>query len=474
MADVQRSARRATAVRAAPTPLGSLRPCNRLGLGWVAAISALLAITAGRLIAGQVASIDEASLLPVVYFYSPTCLECRKAGVSLDAAQVKYAGRIRLERHSIATAEGLELMFAYEEKYGAPEGSPPRVFVGTRYLDDAGAIIAGLDPLIRKELEARKSQPTITIAATSPATMSAILRQPVDVVDDGSLASEARPDLTPAAVRPESGGIDGPHAVADATTPTSPTPADAGPGTRLVRRFQSFQVSAIMLAGLIDGVNPCAFTTIVFLLSAMAYLGKTKRQIAVVGVTFTSAVFATYMLLGLGLMLTVKAFAVQTGVTQAITYSIAGLTFILAGWSLFDGIRISRSGELPKNTLGLPKFVKGVIHRVIRTGLKTPNLIMGALAVGFLVSLLESLCTGQVYLPTIMIMLRSPGHGLSALSYLLIYNVMFIMPLAIIMLSAYFGVKSERLGQFLRRHLAALKFALAGLFAGLGLMLLFL
>jgi hypothetical protein len=70
-----------------------------------------------------------------------------------------------------------------------------------------------------------------------------------------------------------------------------------------------------------------------------------------------------------------------------------------------------------------------------------------------------------------MIMLRSPDHSHLALIYLLIFNLMFVVPLAIVMVGAYFGVRSERLGKLLRGHLAALKFALAGLFGCLGLML---
>ena len=227
-----------------------------------------------------------------------------------------------------------------------------------------------------------------------------------------------------------------------------------------------------MLAGLVDGVNPCAFTTVVFLLSAIAYLGKTKREIAIVGITFTVAVFITYLLLGLGFMLAIKTFAMQAGISRMVTYIVAGLVFVLAGWSLFDGVRITRTGKVPKGSLGLPEFLKAVIRRVIKAGLKTRNLVIGSLVVGFVVALVGSFCTGEVYVPTIMIMLRSPGHSYLALVYLLIFNVMFVVPLSIVMVGAYFGVRSERVGTLLRGHLAALKFVLAGLFGGLGLILL--
>ena len=172
-------------------------------------------------------------------------------------------------------------------------------------------------------------------------------------------------------------------------------------------------------------------------------------------------------------MLPIKTFAVQTWASQIVVYVIAGLTFLLAGWSFIDGIRILRTGKAPKGTLGLPRSIKTMIHRVIRKGLRTHHLIVGSFIVGFLISLLESFCTGQVYVPTIMIMLRSPEHRLRAIFFLLIYNLMFILPLVVIMIFAYLGVRSKWLGEVLHRHLAALKFTLAILFVGLGIILLF-
>lgn len=240
----------------------------------------------------------------------------------------------------------------------------------------------------------------------------------------------------------------------------------------MLRKFQSYGLAAVAVAGLVDGVNPCAFTTIVFLLSAVAYVGKTRRQVAIVGVTFTLAVFLTYLLLGVGLLLAIKEFAVHTGLTQWLTWIVAGLAFVLAAWSLWDGIRTVASGKIPRFSLGLPSWIKAAIRRVIRTGLKGRYLFAGSFLVGCLVSLLESFCTGQVYVPTIMVVLHMPGQRMAAFGYLLLYNVAFILPLAVIMVMAYFGVRSERLGNLLRRHLGLLKFALAGLFAGLGFLLL--
>jgi len=240
--------------------------------------------------------------------------------------------------------------------------------------------------------------------------------------------------------------------------------------SELIRRFESFGVGAIAIAGLIDGVNPCAFTTIVFFLSMLAYLKKTRREMLLVGAGFTAGMFVAYLLLGVGLLITVKSFSVSHGLSAALAWTVATFAFILAAWSIVDAVRYVRSRDTKQVTLGLPRKVRDRIHKVIRTGLTTRGLVIGSISVGFVVSILESLCTGQVYLPTIVFMTRAPGMQTAAVGYLLLYNVMFIVPLLGILAMTYFGVRSETLGNMLRKRLALAKFGMAGLFAALGVL----
>jgi len=44
-------------------------------------------------------------------------------------------------------------------------------------------------------------------------------------------------------------------------------------GIDLAEHFRSFKTLAIVVAGLIDGINPCAFTVIVFFVSFLAFQG---------------------------------------------------------------------------------------------------------------------------------------------------------------------------------------------------------
>ncbi|MHC4593256.1 MAG: hypothetical protein ACYS8L_11280, partial [Planctomycetota bacterium] len=72
--------------------------------------------------------------------------------------------------------------------------------------------------------------------------------------------------------------------------------------SELAETYEDLGVLVVVSAGLFDGLNPCAFTVIIFFLSYLAYIGKEKREIAAVGIVFTTAVFVTYFAIGLALV----------------------------------------------------------------------------------------------------------------------------------------------------------------------------
>ncbi len=63
---------------------------------------------------------------------------------------------------------------------------------------------------------------------------------------------------------------------------------------RLIARFKSLGVFTIISAGFIDGINPCAFTTIILFISYLVVTKRKKREIIYVGLAFSTAVFLTY------------------------------------------------------------------------------------------------------------------------------------------------------------------------------------
>lgn len=382
--------------------------------------------------------------LEVAYFFSPTCRECLKTKPVIDSIKQKWGTRIRLRRFDVQTNKGLETLLGYEDRHPGTEGAPPKVYLAGRALQGFEAIQDTLDSAIRAALDTQNA--------------------------DEEPPSQQSPDPDG---RSEDQGTSPSRSQSKPGEKHEPQPDPDGQETSFIqRKFQSFSIGTIAVAGLIDGVNPCAFATIVFLITMLTKIGSRRRQVVLAGLSFTAAVFVTYFLLGIGLLNLVKNTVLRWGLDVVLIVAIACLTFLLAIWSLRDGIKMRTTGKIPEHSLGLPKSVSKRIHTIMRENLSTRRLILGTLFVGFLVSLLESVCTGQVYVPTIMLVLKTPGGRLAAMGYLLLYNFMFILPLIVVMLAVYLGVASDRLRQIARSNLATMKFVLAGLFLLLGGLLL--
>jgi HEAT repeat protein/cytochrome c biogenesis protein CcdA/thioredoxin-related protein len=241
---------------------------------------------------------------------------------------------------------------------------------------------------------------------------------------------------------------------------------------RIVGRQEAFHFTAVVLAALADGVNPCAFATIVFLLSYLQVTRRTPRQIIRIGLGFIAGVFVAYFLLGLGLAELATKLHVLQRLGQALTYGLAAFALVLMVLSLRDGILCLR-GRMGDMTLQLPLVLKQHIHSAIRAGARQSHLVLAAFATGVTVSVLELACTGQVYLPTILYILKTGREPGRALGLLTTYNVAFVLPLCFVFLLACRGLTSDSLRRALERHAATVKFATAALFLALVLFLLF-
>ena len=122
--------------------------------------------------------------------------------------------------------------------------------------------------------------------------------------------------------------------------------------------------------------------------------------------------------------------------------------------------------------LQMPAFLKDQVRGIIRKEVRLNRYIVAALATGFVVSILELACTGQVYLPTITLMVRQEGGKALAVFYLLLYNVCFILPLLVVFGVVYFGVSSRSISKLMESRVGTVKLALAMVFFILGGLLL--
>jgi cytochrome c biogenesis protein CcdA len=228
---------------------------------------------------------------------------------------------------------------------------------------------------------------------------------------------------------------------------------------------EKLAVFPVIAAGLIDGINPCAFTTLIFLLASLALAGRGRKEILVIGALFSFAVFLSYSLIGLGLFAALRAATGLSLVSVLLRWVLVGVLFVFAGLSVYDYAMI-RAGRASEMLLQLPSSFKKRIHASIRTRVRIAALAGSSLVLGFLVSIFEFACTGQVYLPLLGYLSRIHRQP-DALGLLLLYNLCFILPLLIVFGASYLGVSSGKITTAFQTHMGKVKIALAVVFVGL-------
>lgn len=204
-----------------------------------------------------------------------------------------------------------------------------------------------------------------------------------------------------------------------------------------------------------------------FLISFLATQKRKRSEILAIGVSFTLAVYVTYFLIGLGAFRLLTALGIYRWLSLTIKWSAVVVAGGLGLYSFRDAIVYARSGKAQDIKLQLPKAVKMRIHKVISGNLSSGSLILGSIVTGFLVTLLEAVCTGQVYLPTIILMTRDQSLKLEGYLYLVFYNFLFVLPLLLIMVFAYYGLTWNQLSKATQKHMVIIKVLLGVVLAGL-------
>ena len=240
----------------------------------------------------------------------------------------------------------------------------------------------------------------------------------------------------------------------------------------IIERFKRWSLSAVLVAGFIDGINPCAFATMIFLVSYLTFAGKKSREILLYGTIFTSGVFIAYVLVGMGLMTFLHQMSVFPFVSKGIYLFIAFFALTLGIITLYDYILFKR-GQVAKWTLQLPMGLKKKIHEIIREQARFKGGLLATFGAGFIIAVCTVICTGQVYLPTIGFVMSIPELKKHAIFNLILYNVMYIVPLVGVFVLTFFGVTSEKMAFVTKKHTGTVKLLTALLFMGLGVFIFF-
>lgn len=227
----------------------------------------------------------------------------------------------------------------------------------------------------------------------------------------------------------------------------------------------------VVLAGIVDGFNPCSFAIMISLAGILAIGGRKRRARIIGGLAFCAGTFVTYMLMGLGLMQALKAIEGLRILHDVVMVVLALLLFVLSFLSFRDALRFRKIPVFSVVTLKLPEGVKVLIRKIAMESWSGPAVALAGFGCAFLVTLLDALCTGQVYVPVLALISREPGAWRS-FALLALYNLAFVFPLVAVFVLASKTTDAFQMAKWSSRNVIPAKIALGVMFAILGAMLL--
>src|SRR3989338_3751999 len=179
------------------------------------------------------------------------------------------------------------------------------------------------------------------------------------------------------------------------------------------------------LAGLIttsaflDGLNPCAFAVLLFFIAFLYSIKRTRASIVKMGLTYIAAIFLAYLLIGVGLAQAIVISGAPHLMAKIGAWLVIGLGVIQLLGLVFPRFPIR---------LRIPVDTKSTLEHWIHKA-TLPAAFIG----GFLVGLCTFPCSGGIYV-AIIGPISSHTTYWSGFGYLLLYNLMFIVPIIIILL----------------------------------------
>ncbi|MFQ5838943.1 MAG: cytochrome c biogenesis CcdA family protein [Thermoplasmata archaeon] len=218
--------------------------------------------------------------------------------------------------------------------------------------------------------------------------------------------------------------------------------------------------SLVLMSGLLDGLNPCAIAILLFFISFLYVARRPRGEVLQMGVLYIYAIYLTYFLIGLGLMRAIVLAGGEHFLARVGAYLVIALGLLTIG-----GLYVKPLGAITRTPHFLWERAKPYLMRAT---------IPSAFAGGLLVGLCTFPCSGGIYV-AILGLLSSRSSYLGGLGYLYLYNLMFIIPLVIILVAVNNRTLSRKLAvwETTHRSIARLSSALLMIVIGLIILLFF-
>jgi cytochrome c-type biogenesis protein len=198
-------------------------------------------------------------------------------------------------------------------------------------------------------------------------------------------------------------------------------------------QLSQLTLPAVIGAGLLDSLNPCAFALLLVFVSTtltllqrqgdQQHVALARRWLLSRGGIYILGIFLTYLALGLGLLGTLQAAKLLSSTHLA--------SRVAALFALGLGLLALQEALVPELGHRLGAHVDMLRVRGLMAGLSLPALF-GA---GVLVGLCTVPCAGAVYL-AVLALLSAQTTFLAGVGYLVLYNLVFVAPLVVVLLLA--------------------------------------
>lgn len=177
----------------------------------------------------------------------------------------------------------------------------------------------------------------------------------------------------------------------------------------------------VVSSALLDGVNPCAFAVILLLLAFLFTLRQSRARILQLGSIYILIIFLVYLGIGLGILRTVRLSNDPHFVANLGAWLLIALGLINLIEYFFPNFPIK---------LHMPKFAAARANELIKKAT-----VPATISAAFLVGLCTFPCSGGIYVSVITLLNERATLGWG-ITYLVFYNLLFVLPLVVILLAA--------------------------------------
>lgn len=184
----------------------------------------------------------------------------------------------------------------------------------------------------------------------------------------------------------------------------------------------------VTVAGLIDGINPCAIGMILLLLGYIIVFARQPEKILKLGGVYILTVYLTYLTIGL--------FFYRSVETLNLTPHRILFDRILGGVLLLAGLINIKDFFLPQKwiSLEIPRQARPGLLKLVEKVSLPATIILAVL-----VTILETPCSLPIYIGTATILNYSRFSLPVILGYFAYYNFLFVLPLLVILLLVWRG-----------------------------------